>query len=84
MEKRWVESLYFVSEFRVKPTGHDGLNLDDLAIGLADQTVMLNGGRVVMPRTAPEVLTVELIRAVFGVGATFVPVAQPGIHLVFD
>jgi iron complex transport system ATP-binding protein len=56
----------------------------NLAARFADQIVMLNDGKVVATGTATEVLTTELIREVFGVEATFVPVAQTGIHLVFD
>ncbi len=56
----------------------------NLAARFADQIIILNEGRVVAAGTASDVLTVELIREVFSVEATFVPEAQIGAHLVFD
>jgi iron complex transport system ATP-binding protein len=56
----------------------------NLAARFADQIVLLNEGRVVANGTAPEVLTAERIRDVFGVEPTFVPVEQSGVYLVFD
>ena len=56
----------------------------NLAARFADQVVLLNHGRVVAAGTAAAVLTADRIREVFGVEPTFVPVKQPGIHLIFD
>jgi iron complex transport system ATP-binding protein len=56
----------------------------NLAARFADQIVLLNHGRVVANGTAAEVLTGKRIRDVFGVEATFIPVKQSGVHLVFD
>ncbi len=56
----------------------------NLAARFADQIVLLHSGRVVATGTAAEVLTTERIREVFGVAATFVPVAHSGVHLIFD
>ena len=55
----------------------------NLAARFADQIVLLNHGRVVAAGIAAEVLTADRIREVFGVEATFVPVKQGGIHLIF-
>lgn len=56
----------------------------NLAARFADQLVLMNQGRVIAAGTAPEVLTADRIRSVFGVEPTFVPVKQSGIHLIFD
>lgn len=56
----------------------------NLAARFADQIVLLNQGRLVANGAPAEVLTHERIRDVFGVEPTFVPVAQSGLHLVFD
>jgi iron complex transport system ATP-binding protein len=56
----------------------------NLAARFADQIVLLNQGRIVATGTAPEVLTTDHIRDVFGVEPTFVPVKQSGVHLTFD
>ncbi|HEX8160842.1 MAG TPA: heme ABC transporter ATP-binding protein [Pyrinomonadaceae bacterium] len=56
----------------------------NLAARFADQIVLMNHGRVVAGGSAAEVLTTEHIREVFGVEPTFVPVAQSGVHLIFD
>jgi len=56
----------------------------NLAARFADQLVLLDHGRVVAHGAPADVLTHERIRDVFGVEPTFVPVAQSGIHLVFD
>ncbi|MGB9181514.1 MAG: heme ABC transporter ATP-binding protein [Pyrinomonadaceae bacterium] len=56
----------------------------NLAARFADQIVLLNHGRVVATGAAAEVLTTDRIRDVFGVEPIFVPVKQPGIHLIFD
>jgi iron complex transport system ATP-binding protein len=56
----------------------------NLASRFADHIVMLNGGTVVASGSPPEVLTTELLREVFGVEPTFVPVKQTGVHLIFD
>lgn len=55
----------------------------NLAARFADQTVLLDQGRVVAVGSATEVLTLENIRKVFHVQPTFVSV-QSGVHLVFD
>jgi iron complex transport system ATP-binding protein len=56
----------------------------NLAARFADQIVLLHDGRVVAHGSPAEVLTAERIRDVFGVEPTFVPVAQSGVHLIFD
>ncbi|HEX8071912.1 MAG TPA: heme ABC transporter ATP-binding protein [Pyrinomonadaceae bacterium] len=56
----------------------------NLAARFADQIVLLDRARLVAAGAAADVLTAEHIRAVFGVEPTFVPVAQAGVHLVFD
>jgi iron complex transport system ATP-binding protein len=56
----------------------------NLAARFADQLVVLNDGRVEASGTASEVLTPDLIRRVFEVEPTFVPVDKTGVHLVFD
>jgi iron complex transport system ATP-binding protein len=56
----------------------------NLAARFADRIVLLNHGRVAATGTAQEVLTTEHIREVFGVEPRFVPVNQPGVHMVFD
>lgn len=56
----------------------------NLAARFADQIVLMNQGRVVATGNAAEVLTAERIRDVFGVEPTFIPLTQPGVHLVFD
>jgi iron complex transport system ATP-binding protein len=56
----------------------------NLAARFADQIVLLNDGHVVATGAPVEVLTAERIREVFGVEPTFVPVAQSGVHLIFD
>ena len=56
----------------------------NLAARFADRIVLLNHGRVVANGTAAEVLTTERIHDVFGVEATFIPVKQSSVHLVFD
>ena len=56
----------------------------NLAARFADQIVMLDDGRVVAAGDPAEVFTRERIREVFGVEPTFVPVAQSGLHLIFD
>jgi iron complex transport system ATP-binding protein len=56
----------------------------NLAARFADQLVLLDSGRVVAAGAPPDVLTAERIREVFAVEPTFIPVAQTGVHLVFD
>lgn len=56
----------------------------NLAARFADHLVLLNRGRVVATGTPEKVLTNELIRKVFGVEPTFVPLTGAGIHLIFD
>jgi heme transport system ATP-binding protein len=56
----------------------------NLAARFADQIVLLDRGRVVANGAPAEVLTRERIRDVFAVEPTFVPVAQSGLHLIFD
>jgi iron complex transport system ATP-binding protein len=56
----------------------------NLAARFADQIVLLHEGRVIATGPAVEVLTAERIREVFNVEPTFVPVAQSGVHLIFD
>jgi iron complex transport system ATP-binding protein len=56
----------------------------NLAARFADHIVLLNDGRVIANGTPVDVLTKELIREVFEVEPTFVPVEGTGVHLVFD
>ncbi len=56
----------------------------NLAARFADQIVLLDRARLVASGTPAEVLTAERIREVFGVTTAFVPVADSGMHLVFD
>ncbi len=56
----------------------------NLAARFADQIVVLDKGRVVAEGSPAAVLTAELIHEVFGVAPTFIPVAQSGVHLMFD
>ena len=56
----------------------------NLAARFSDRIVLLNHGRVVANGVPAEVLTRERIMEVFGVKATFVPIEQSGIHLIFD
>ena len=56
----------------------------NLAARFGDQLVLLDCGRVVATGAPHEVLTDDLIRAVFGVEPTFVPLLQARIHLIFD
>ena len=56
----------------------------NLAARFADQIVALDNGRVIASGNAMDVLTPGLIREVFEVEPTFVPVANTGIHLIFD
>ena len=81
-----IEFMKKVREFAAAPdvvtvgVVHD-LNL---AARFADQIVVLNDGRVAANGKPTEVLTRELIREVFEVEPTFVPVEGTGVHLVFD
>lgn len=56
----------------------------NLAARFADHIVLLNNGAVTAQGSPTDVLTAERIREVFGVEATFVPLPQTGVHLVFD
>jgi iron complex transport system ATP-binding protein len=56
----------------------------NLAARFADQLVVLNDGRVVAQGAPAEVLTAELIQAVFHVNPTFIPSGSSAPHLVFD
>ena len=56
----------------------------NLAARFADQIVLLNEGRVVATGAPGEVLTAELIQAVFEVTPTFVPSEHSGVHLIFN
>jgi iron complex transport system ATP-binding protein len=56
----------------------------NLAARFANNIVLINNGRVTAAGTPSEVLTKEIIREVFEVEPTFVPVESTGIHLVFD
>ena len=56
----------------------------NLAARFADHIVLLNEGRVIAEGTAAEVLTRELIQAVFAVKSTFVPTDDSSVHLIFD
>jgi iron complex transport system ATP-binding protein len=56
----------------------------NLAARFSDRIVLLNQGRVVANGTPVQVLTTDRIMDVFGVKATFVPVKQSDIHLVFE
>jgi iron complex transport system ATP-binding protein len=81
-----IEFMKKVREFAAAPdvvtvgVVHD-LNL---AARFADKIVVLNDGRVAAGGTPAEVLTRELIREVFEVEPTFVPLEKTGVHLVFD
>lgn len=55
----------------------------NLAARFADQIVLLDHGRVVATGAPADVLTSDLIRDVFGLEPTFVPVNHAGVHLVF-
>lgn len=55
----------------------------NLAARFADQIVLLDHGRVVAAGAPADVLTSDLIRDVFGLEPTFVPVKHAGVHLVF-
>jgi iron complex transport system ATP-binding protein len=55
----------------------------NLAARFADKLVLIDHGRIVATGSPDEVLTAELIRKIFGVEPTFVPLPL-GIHLVFD
>ena len=71
----------FTAESEVVTVGvvHD-LNL---AARFADHIVLLKEGRIVTEGAAVEVLTTELIQAVFAVKSTFVPTDDSGVHLIF-
>ncbi len=56
----------------------------NLAARFADQLVMIDHGKLIATGTAKEVLTSERIHEVFGVNCTRVPVAETGMHLLFD
>jgi len=56
----------------------------NLAARFADRVSVLRSGGLVATGDPGDVLTVELIREVFGVEPTFIPVPLSGIHLVFD
>jgi heme transport system ATP-binding protein len=56
----------------------------NLAARFADQIVLMNRGEVIAAGTAAEVLTTDLIRSVFGVEPTFIPVSGSGLHIIFD
>jgi len=81
-----IEFMKKVREFSTAPNVvtvgvvHD-LNL---AARFADHIVLLSDGRVIANGTPSDVLTKELIREVFEVEPTFVPVEGTGVHLVFD
>jgi len=55
----------------------------NLAARFADHIVLLNDGRVIAEGTAAEVLTTELIQAVFGVKSILVPTDDSNFHLIF-
>jgi len=54
----------------------------NLAARFADHIVLLKEGRIVAEGAAVEVLTTELIQAVFAVKSTFVPTDDSGFHLI--
>ena len=56
----------------------------NLAARFADELVLLDHGRVSANGKPDEVLTAERIRDIFGVQATFVPLPQTGVNLIFD
>lgn len=56
----------------------------NLAARFADHIVLLNEARIVANGTAAEVLTTELIQAVFGVNPTLVQSGDSGVHLIFN
>lgn len=56
----------------------------NLAARFADQLVMIDHGKLIATGTAKEVLTIERINEVFGVNCKLVPVAETGMHLLFD
>lgn len=55
----------------------------NLAARFADHVVLLNEGRKIAEGTAAEVLTPELIQAVFAVKSTFVQIDDSSVHLIF-
>jgi len=56
----------------------------NLAARFADQVVLLNEGRVMAKGSAPEVLTGDNIRDVFGVQPTFVSIGESQVYMAFD
>lgn len=56
----------------------------NLAARFADQIVLMNHGKVIAAGAGGEVLTSDLIRNVFAVEPTFIPVPESGVHLIFD
>lgn len=56
----------------------------NLAARFADQILLMNEGRIITAGTPAEVLTTELIQAVFAVKSTFVRTEDSSVHLIFN
>ena len=81
--------IAFMKNIRAFTAGADVVTVGvvhdlNLAAHFADQILLLNEGRIITGGAPAEVLTTELIQAVFAVKSTFVPAGDSGVHLIFD